>query len=108
MSKEENLEQDQQALDIKDIAKEANQLIGGLRRIKADVKNKLGDIEVSYDPLTSPELSKAMKEIFGEEFASKVETNKKAVSFDSYITCLNIVKLAGKAKAEDFIKDKIF
>lgn len=103
-----NPDLEQQALDLKDIAAEANGLIGGLKKIKADVKNKLGDIEVTYNPISKPEVAKAMVEVFGKEYDSKTEPGMKAISFETYIACLNIVKLAGKAKADELLKDKIF
>jgi hypothetical protein len=85
-----------------DYIEEAQSGILDLRKIKAGLHDQLSDVKVKVDLSTNDSISSAINEIFGER--SDDDPDKGYITFDMYMQCLNIIRLAGQAKAETILE----
>ncbi len=100
--------QEEIKLSIKDISAEARGYMTQLQAHRSEIQGQLGLVEVDYSPINRPDLAKAVKDIFGIETLSQSDTSKKAITLQMYLDCLEILRKAGKYKAEQIIADKVF
>lgn len=108
MNNTEGLNQEDLKQEMASISNEAKSYLAQLQKHKADIQGRLADVEVTYSPDNRVDITKAVTEIFGKETVSKTDNSQMAITLDMYQQCLEIIRQAGKFKAETLVKDKVF
>lgn len=92
---------------LQDITSRAKNSIRDIKGIKSSLKPRLDPTEVNFKPESYPALATAIREVFGDIEIDEYGVSK--ITFDMYITCLNVIRQAGKAKASSIIdKSSVF
>ena len=69
----------------------------GLNEVKELVGEQVHDVRVEVDPNDSPAIQRSITQVFGEMEDS--DPRKGYITFDMYLDCLRIIRMAGQAEA---------
>ena len=82
---------------LEDYKKESREALESLSRIKSEISEDVEDIRVSIDLDNNPQIARSITQVFGE--MEENDPRKGFITFEMYMDCLRIIKMAGKAKA---------
>lgn len=91
---------------ISSLSDEARAYLAKLQSIRSEIEGKLSVVEVSYLPTARPDISKAVNQIFNKETISQESPDKKAITLQMYLDCLEIIRQSGKYKAQTVLAEK--
>lgn len=88
----------------KDLIAKGTSLFADLQNIKDKISPKLEGVQVKVDRNKNADLYNSIVAIFGERNVNNTDTD--FITFDMYLECLRIIKLASKSTAKDFIEKR--
>lgn len=84
---------------------ESISVVDDLSAFQNQIYDKLKGIKVKYDNSRNSDVSEAITKLFGEQIPGSA--NYGYVTFDMYLKCLDVVREAGKLKADSIINRNI-
>lgn len=88
--------------ELSDIVVKADDVIGKLTSIREELYPQLKDISVSVDREFDHTIDRALTSVFPESEDAK----SGKITFEMYIQCLKIAKMAGEIKGTDHVRGK--
>ena len=92
-------------LDLQEYKERYKENIREIKDIKQKLYPDVRDVKVKIDKDKNPELIMAINSIFGE--IDEDDPRYGYITFDMYITCLNILNMAGQAKAQTILSEQM-
>ena len=83
--------------DIGKYKKESIDAIKSLKRVKGLLHEDVSNVMVKLDEDANPQIGRSITQVFGE--MEENDPRKGYITFDMYMECLRIIRLAGQAKA---------
>jgi len=83
--------------DIGKYKDESIDAIKSLKKIKGSLYEDVSKVMVQLDEDANPQIVRSITEIFGE--MKEGDPRKGYITFDMYMQCIRIIRLAGQAKA---------
>lgn len=83
---------------------EASDLFDQLQEVKNKLAPHLQDVKVKVDKNKNADLYNSIVAIFGER--SQDDPDKDYITFEMYLHCLRVVKLASQSTAQQFISNQ--